>query len=260
MRRIILDDLRCIEREEEIKILYAVEAGSRAWGYHIDDSDYDVRFIYIRETTAYLNLQQTKDVIVKSTHHAIEFGGWDLSKALKLLRKSNPSLLEWLTDENVYIEHPTIEKIRKLRDQTFSPDRCLIHYYHMTKRNMEKCLKDDPNGTKKWMTIIRPWLACKWIMKYQTFPPNGINQMIDHLNMYEDIKNTIISMVTSRVKGKEAHHLKHMEEYLKEDLLKMDRALENLHSDHSYQWGGINETFISILEEVWGMQLDGKKR
>ncbi|WP_299737539.1 DNA polymerase beta superfamily protein [uncultured Rossellomorea sp.] len=260
MRRIILDDLRCIEREEEIKILYAVEAGSRAWGYHIDDSDYDVRFIYIRETTAYLNLQQTKDVIVKSTHHAIEFGGWDLSKALKLLRKSNPSLLEWLTDENVYIEHPTIEKIRKLRDQTFSPDRCLIHYYHMTKRNMEKCLKDDPNGTKKWMTIIRPWLACKWIMKYQTFPPNGINQMIDHLNMYEDIKNTIISMVTSRVKGKEAHHLKHMEEYLKEDLLKMDRALENLHSDHSYQWGGINETFISILEEVWGMQIDGKKR
>ncbi|MGM0751051.1 MAG: nucleotidyltransferase domain-containing protein [Bacillota bacterium] len=259
MRRIILEDLRCIEREEGVKILYAVEAGSRAWGYHTEDSDYDVRFIYIRETTAYLNLQETKDVIEKTTHHAFEFTGWDLSKSLKLLRKSNPSLLEWLTDENVYIEHPTMEVIRKVRDLTFSPNRCLIHYYHMTKRNMEK-LKDEPFSTKKWMAIIRPWLAFEWIMKYRTFPPNLINEMIEHLNINEDIKNTITSMVTSRVKGKEVPNLKHLEEYIEGDLLKMDRDLDESYSNDSYQWREINKTFISILEEVWGVHLEGKER
>ncbi|WP_052504382.1 nucleotidyltransferase domain-containing protein [Rossellomorea aquimaris] len=257
MRSIILEGLRCIEIEEGIKILYAVEAGSRAWGYHTDDSDYDVRFIYIRETTAYLDLQETKDVIEKTTHHAIEYSGWDLSKSLKLLRKSNPSLLEWLTDENVYIEHPTMGVIRKLRDLTFSPNRCLIHYYHMTKRNMEK-LKDEPFSTKKWMTIIRPWLAYEWIMKHRTFPPNGINEMMGHLNMNGDIKSTITSMVTSR--GKEIHNLKHLKDYIMGSLLKLDRGLEQSHSNDYHQWGKINETFISILEEVWGVNLAVKER
>jgi uncharacterized protein len=121
VRKIILGELKNIEKEERVIILYAVEAGSRAWGYQTDESDYDVRFIYIREVTAYLNLQETKDVIVKSTHDSIEFSGWDLSKALKLLRKSNPSLMEWLTNENVYRELSVIKKIRELGDMTFSP-------------------------------------------------------------------------------------------------------------------------------------------
>lgn len=260
MRKIIQDELKNIEIEERVRILYAVEAGSRAWGYHTDESDYDIRFIYIREVPAYLNLQETKDIIAKSTHDSLEFRGWDLSKALKLLGKSNPSLLEWLTNENVYTQHPDIEKVRKLGDMTFSPNRCFIHYYHMTKRNMEKYLRDEPIGTKKWMTIVRPWLAYKWIMQYRTFPPNGINEMIVQLNMSVDIKSLITSMVVSRVKGKEVPHLKHMEEYIKEDLLKVDGTLENLHSDDSIQWGKVNETFITILEDVWGVHLYGKER
>ena len=262
MRKYILDKLKSIEREERVRILYAVEAGSRAWGYHTDESDYDVRFIYIREVTAYLNLQETKDVIVKSTYDSIEFSGWDLSKALKLLRKSNPSLMEWLTNENVYIEHPDIEKVRKLRDQTFSPARCLIHYYHMGKRNMEKYSKEEIKDLKKMMTIIRPWLAYKWIKEYRTFPPNGMNEMVDHINMNEGMKDTISSILLSRVNGKEVpcHILMYMEKYIRKDLLKMDGNLEDLHSNDSFQWGEINLTFLKILEDVWVVNLDRKER
>ncbi|MGM0827901.1 MAG: nucleotidyltransferase domain-containing protein [Bacillota bacterium] len=257
MRKIILDELKNIEREERVRILYAVEAGSRAWGYQSDESDYDVRFIYIREVTAYLNLQETKDVIVMSTHDSIEISGWDLSKALKLLRKSNPSLMEWLTNENVYFEHPHIEKVRKLRDQTFSPTRCLFHYYHMAKRNMEMYLNEDIKDLKKMMTIIRPWLSYKWINEYQTFPPNGVNEMVDHINMNEELKDTISSMLLSRVNGKEIPFpfSMYMEKYIGEDLLKIDRNLEDPLSNDSVQWGGINETFLNILEDVWDVHL-----
>jgi uncharacterized protein len=261
VREFILDKLKNIEREERVRILYAVEAGSRAWGYHTDESDYDVRFIYIQEVPAYLNLQGTKDVIVKPARDSIEFSGWDLSKALKLLRKSNPSLMEWLTCENVYIEHPDIEKVRKLRDRTFSPTRCLIHYYHMGKRNMEKYSKEEIKDIKKMMTIIRPWLAYKWIKEYQTFPPNGMNDMVDHIKMNEKMKATISSMLLSRANGKEVPFpfLMYMEKYIQEDLLKLDGNLEDLHSNDSFHWGDINETFLNILEVVWGVHLDRKK-
>lgn len=262
MRKIILGELKNIEKEERVIILYAVEAGSRAWGYQTDESDYDVRFIYIREVTAYLNLQETKDVIVKSTHDSIEFSGWDLSKALKLLRKSNPSLMEWLTNENVYRELSVIKKIRELGDMTFSPASCLIHYNQMAKRNIEKYLNEDTKDLKKWMTIIRPWLACKWIEEFQTFPPNGVNEMIYHININEGMKDTISSMIRARVNGKEVPNpiVRNFEDYIRNDLLIMNGTLENLHMDDSFQWGHINETFITILEDVWGMHLYGKER
>lgn len=262
MRKIILDELKNIEREERVRILYAVEGGSRAWGYHTDESDYDVRFIYIREVTAYLDLQETKEVIVKSTQYPIEFSGWDLSKALKLLRKSNPSLLEWLTNENIYREHSAIEKIRELRDMTFSPARCVKHYNSMVKNNMEKYLKEDIKDLKKWMTIIRPWLAYKWIKEYQTFPPNGTNEMVNSINVNKEIKGTISLMIRSRVNGKEVplHILMYMEEYIREDVLKMDGNLECLHSNDSFQWGEINQTFLNILEDIWEVHLNRKER
>lgn len=53
MREKIQEQLRRIEEAENIKILLSVESGSRAWGFASPDSDYDVRFIYIRRLWSY---------------------------------------------------------------------------------------------------------------------------------------------------------------------------------------------------------------
>ena len=50
MKEKIQEQLRRIEEAENIKILLAVESGSRAWRFASPDSDYDVRFIYIRKS------------------------------------------------------------------------------------------------------------------------------------------------------------------------------------------------------------------
>ena len=63
MREKIQEQLRRIEEAENIKILLAVESGSRAWGFASPDSDYDVRFIYIRRLEDYLRLGAIRDVI-----------------------------------------------------------------------------------------------------------------------------------------------------------------------------------------------------
>src|SRR5476649_739605 len=95
MRARVLDELERIERERNVSVLYACESGSRAWGFASTDSDYDVRFIYLRAPEWYLSVEQKRDVIEEPISGDLDISGWDLRKALGLLRKSNPPLLEW---------------------------------------------------------------------------------------------------------------------------------------------------------------------
>ncbi len=91
-----MNELTHLEEVEEVTVLYACESGSRAWGFESDDSDYDVRFIYLRRTDWYLTIQNKRDVIEKPINDELDVSGWDVPKALQLLRKSNPPLLELL--------------------------------------------------------------------------------------------------------------------------------------------------------------------
>lgn len=97
MKELIQEKLREIEQREECRILLAVESGSRAWGFASPDSDYDVRFIYMRPKKAYLRLDRTRDVIEVPINDELDINGWDIDKTLRLLHKSNPTVFEWLS-------------------------------------------------------------------------------------------------------------------------------------------------------------------
>lgn len=102
MRDLIIQKLKEIEQNENIRILHAVESGSRAWGFPSPDSDYDVRFIYIRSPEFYLKLEKTRDVIELPINDMLDINGWDLNKALRLLHSSNPTLFEWMSSPVIY--------------------------------------------------------------------------------------------------------------------------------------------------------------
>ena len=102
MEKLIKTKLKEIEEKEKIKILHCVESGSRAWGFASPDSDYDVRFIYARPKDYYLRLDKIRDVIECQLDDTFDINGWDISKALSLLHKSNPTLFEWNSSPIVY--------------------------------------------------------------------------------------------------------------------------------------------------------------
>ena len=120
-------ELSRIEKEERITILYACESGSRAWGFESEDSDYDVRFIYLHPTPWYLTIQKKRDVIELPIEKDIDISGWDVRKTLRLLRKSNPPLLEWLQSPIVYKKHSSfVDQLRDLMAEYYSPISCMI--------------------------------------------------------------------------------------------------------------------------------------
>jgi len=106
MRAQILSELKQVERRENVRILYAVESGSRAWGFASPDSDYDARFVFIRPMHDYLRLRPLRDVIELPIVNDLDINGWDIVKTLNLFRSSNPPLLEWL---NSPVTHPTVK-------------------------------------------------------------------------------------------------------------------------------------------------------
>ena len=102
MKNIIQEKLNEIEQKENVRILLAVESGSRAWGFASPDSDYDVRFIYVRPASEYLKLEETKDVIEWQLDEVLDINGWDFKKALIQFRKGNATLFEWSNSPIVY--------------------------------------------------------------------------------------------------------------------------------------------------------------
>jgi len=139
MRKRIIQALQGIAETHDVRILYACESGSRAWGFASQDSDYDVRFIYVRKPEWYLSidLEHKPDVIELPIVDELDVNGWDLRKALQLFRKSTPPLLEWLDSPIVYLENDSAAaRLRPLAPTSYSPMACMYHYFKMAKGNI----------------------------------------------------------------------------------------------------------------------------
>jgi predicted nucleotidyltransferase len=172
MRATILQCLGDIEVQHRVKVLFACESGSRGWGFASPDSDYDVRFVYVNRLEWYLTVQPGRDVIEQPISGELDVNGWDLRKALKLLHSSNPVLLEWLRSPVIYVQDETLApRLRSLAEQHLSLDRAYYHYVSMAKKNQREHLLGEVVRYKKYLYVLRPLLAARWIRSGRGAPP-----------------------------------------------------------------------------------------
>jgi predicted nucleotidyltransferase len=174
--------LSALEKERGVRVLFACESGSRAWGFASPDSDYDVRFLYVGPAASYLTVHPGRDVIEEPINAELDVSGWDLRKALGLLAKSNPPLLEWLDSPVVYRQDAAfVERFRALARNWFNPRACHHHYAHMARNNHREHLRGDTVKLKKYLYILRPVLACRWLENEFGPVPMQLETMLDAL-------------------------------------------------------------------------------
>jgi predicted nucleotidyltransferase len=172
MTETILQKLLELEQNENIKILYACESGSRAWGFASPDSDFDVRFIYARPVNDYLGIIELPDNVGLPVNEILDIGGWDIKKALKLFLKSNSTLYEWLQSPIVYQGDSTFANdLRKLMPEYFSLRAGANHYLSMAHNTLRDDLQTEQVKLKRYFYALRPTLACLWIVEKQSVPP-----------------------------------------------------------------------------------------
>ncbi|TVT43022.1 nucleotidyltransferase domain-containing protein [Hymenobacter setariae] len=164
--------LRDLEAQHNIRILYACESGSRAWGFPSPDSDYDVRFIYVHPLAWYLGLDEGPDTLSFPVDDELDLGGWELRKTLRLLRGSNAALFEWLQSPIVYHEAPGFQaQLAPLLPQAFNLKAGLHHYLGQLRRGVEEDLVTEEVRLKRLFYALRSALAARWIRERHTLPP-----------------------------------------------------------------------------------------
>ena len=136
-RLAINDFIETIEKQHAIKVILAVESGSRAWGFPSQDSDYDIRLIYHHPMQWYVSPFTKKDVIENVFLDDLDLTGWDVAKALALMHKSNASLCEWLHSPVVYRDDAAKSSLlRQLSVDSFNPKPIFYHYLSLSKKKL----------------------------------------------------------------------------------------------------------------------------
>lgn len=176
--------LKEIEKKNNIKILFAVESGSRAWGIESKDSYYDVRFVFVRPLNHYLSLHKVKDVIDYFWDSELDFVGFDIYKFSNLLVKSNPSTIEWLKSEIIYVDDGiTRKEFIDFIDSNYSVVALFNHYKSMGKQNYLKYLKSQSLLThKKYLYALRGIINAIYVYYNRKIPSINFNEMINSCN------------------------------------------------------------------------------
>lgn len=256
MEENIKQALQQIASEQNVRIVYACESGSRAWGFPSKDSDYDVRFLYVRPRDWYLSIDlETKpDVIEQPITEILDVSGWDIRKALHLLRKSNPPLLEWLSSPIVYLEVSSIvDRLRGLSPECYSPIACSHHYLHMAQGNYREYLKNDPVWLKKYFYVLRPLLAIKWIEQKQSVVPMEFATLLDQLTPNPKLKSAIDDLVQLKRNGHELDRgarIPIISEYIESELNRIETEMATLRPSKPAT-EKLNEVFRFSLEAAW---------
>jgi uncharacterized protein len=260
LKETILRSLAKIEEDFDVKILYAVESGSRAWEFPSKDSDYDVRFIYVHKKEDYLTIDQMgigkkRDVIELPINDLLDITGWELTKALKLFRKSNPPLMEWLRSGIVYYEDfSTVDKMKELSKEVFAPNSCLHHYLNMASNNFREYLQGDQVKIKKYFYVLRPVLAARWIEKYNEFPPLEFPKLLEDLLPEGELKGEIDTLLKRKISGDELDFepkIDVINEFLNEEITRLREYASTLEIDLPDFTPKLDQLFRDTLEEVW---------
>ena len=225
----IKEKLSQIEQRENIRILYACESGSRAWGFASPDckaetcysacktaeprpksvacldqtySDYDVRFIFVRPVEDYLRVKELPDFIDAELNEVYDINGWDLKKFFKQLYKSNPVIFEWADSPIVYRTTSEWEHV-KANMQDFVLQVAMIHHYRgMAKSNVRSSFATSEVVLKKYLYVLRSVLACVWIIQKHTVPPTEFMKLVEEV-FPEELKALVDELLAVKMKSGE---------------------------------------------------------
>lgn len=254
----IQDKLTAAENTHNVKILYACESGSRGWDFASEDSDFDVRFIYVHEPAWYLAVapEEKRDVLELGIENTpvgeLDINGWELRKALKLFRLSNPPLLEWLSSPLVYKESgPLASLLRTAASVSTSPIRAWHHYRSLMEKSRARYWDKKPS-IKAWFYVLRPLLAMRWIELGNGVPPMRFDLLMDGVIQDNVLRNELNALVEQKKLGAEQDNFTPPPTVT----IYVDGELERLHDNppklsSEHQKAELDYIFRTSLDAAW---------
>ncbi len=254
----IADKLAEIEKSENVRILYAMESGSRAWGVESPDSDYDVRFIYMRRAKDYLCVRERRDVIEWQLDEVLDINGWDLKKTLAQFHRGNATLFEWANSPIVYRTTDIWERIYDVCKVYFSEKAALYHYYGTARSTFRQYLMEEKVKYKKYIYALRPLLACRFIESKHSVPPVRFDELLRQ-ELPEDLRGEIDEMLRIKAQSGEAAlhpQMTAIRKYMEDEIARYERLSKEMADDRTPDWEGLDEIFLWSLRQIEQYSID----
>lgn len=205
----VMDKIKAIEAKHNVRIIYACESGSRAWGFASPDSDYDVRFIYVRPPEDYVGVAPARDVIEEKIDDMLDINGWDIIKAAKMLHKGNPTLLEWLSSPIVYQMDGNGQKLRHFSNAVkFKAEAAWHHYFAMGYNSLREHFSATEISPKKYFYAIRAALASDWVRTKGVMAPVPLATLLEETTLLpvgHPVRDAVIALHAEKISTKEMH-------------------------------------------------------
>jgi predicted nucleotidyltransferase len=248
MQQMIIDKLASVEKEHKIKILFSCESGSRGWEFPSPDSDYDVRFIYVRPYRYYLSVMEREDDLNFDISGDLDMYGWDIRKVLQLLRKSNVTPFEWLQSPIIYRQEPGFKEDLWALCQHFFGRRSNIHHYLGIAQGALASMTNGNDITiKKLFYVLRPLLAAKWCLEKQSIAPMTIGPLMALLpaHFYEQVSE-LITLKATAAEGYVISIAAELKTYIEEEFARINEASKLLERE-AFDAEKLDQFFINII-------------
>ena len=254
VRAEILRRVTNAETEHGVRVLLAVESGSRAWGFESPNSDFDARFIYVHDRDWYLSIDDKRDVIEYPIVDEIDLNGWELRKALRLFRNSNPAFVEWIQSPIIYIERgPFAADCRDLISKIYSCQKGIHHYRSMAKTNYRGYLREEMVPLKKYFYVLRPLLSVRWLEAYATPAPIEFGKLLHLIDGNPQLVADIHELLERKRGSPEmglAPQVATIHAFIEAELLRLEPIdIPQEGPTTSDGTGNLNELFVRCLQE-----------
>lgn len=250
----ILQRLAGVEADHGVRVLFAIESGSRAWGFASPNSDYDVRFIYARDSSWYqaVDLEERRDVIEYAIVDDIDLNGWDVRKALRLYWKSNPAFVEWIQSPITYLEKSVFRAgALSILPSIYSPEKGIYHYRSMAKTNYRGYLRENVVPLKKYFYVLRPLLAARWVQNTGGVAPVEFEKLLVLLENEPKVLSEVHRLLTLKRNTPElgrSEAVPILNEFIEAELGDEPKAVPKK-SRSPEVIGQLNELFHRVLRE-----------
>ena len=253
IKKEIEDTLQTVEEREQVRVLHAVESGSRAWGFASPDSDYDVRFIYVRPGREYLRLDSRRDVIEWQLDEVLDINGWDLKKTLVQFQRGNATLFEWADSPVVYRTGEVWEELYQTARNYFSVKAAVYHYYGTAKHTYLEYLQEETVPYKKYFYDLRPLLAARYIQEYRRPAPVLFDRLMEQ-ELPAGLRAAIDEVLAVKLASDEKEQNPQnplLQEFIRKELERQKELADRLPDDRNEDWEALNQAFLKAIQVCW---------
>ena len=210
----------------------------------------DVRFFYVRSKEHYLRLDRGTDVLEYPIDDVLDINGWDIDKTLRLLHASNPTLFEWSNSPVVYKTTDYFRGLRPFIAEYFVARSGLWHYLSMAEGNYREYLRRESVKAKKYFYVLRPLLACRWILERNSPAPMLFEDLVE-TQLELELRPVIYDLLKLKMSTPEIGEIPRiapLNEFIEHNLSILRTQIEALPKEPQRSWEPLNARFLSVLE------------